>query len=128
MPAQFIEFNREDDDCLWVVLLQGSTDFREPLALAEGQALTEAIERDQILKVVVDMSLLPYFGSTVLEWLVTFWKKLRERGGVLVLFGPTPVGRDVLRVVRFDAIWPIAETREEALQMVRELFENPVEK
>jgi anti-anti-sigma factor len=118
MSAEFVEYHAESPDCLWVVLMNGTADFREPAAMQELQGLYAELAKYPTPKVVIDLSLLPYFGSTVLEWLVSFWKKLRDRQGAMVLFGPTPIGRDVLKVVRFDAIWPIAETREEALQLL----------
>ena len=64
--------------------------------------------------------MLPYFGSTLLEWIIATWKRMRENHGALVLFGPTSIGMDVLKVVRFDALVPIADTREDALRIVRE--------
>jgi anti-anti-sigma factor len=117
---QYIHFYIEGNDCLWVTPLDSSVDFRQPEALPELQELQRKITQDGLKRVVVDLSAMPHFGSVVLEWIVSLWKLLRAHDGTLVLHGASEVGREVLQLVRFDKIWPIAETREDALRLVRE--------
>jgi anti-anti-sigma factor len=116
---QYIHYYVEGDDCLWITPLDNSVDFRQPEALPELKELQDKIKDERFNRIVVDLSALPHFGSVVLEWLVSLWKQIRKRNGNLVLFAPSEVGREVLAVVKFDTIWPIAETREEALRLVR---------
>ena len=125
LSRHYLEFKREEPDCLWITPLDGSVDFRQPEAVPELRALQEEFEQSGVSRVVIDLSLLPYFGSTLLEWLIIFWKRVRERNGAMALFGPTQIGLDVLKVVRFDVLLPIADSREEALRMVREPCGDP---
>jgi anti-anti-sigma factor len=115
-----LEFHREEPDCLWVTPLDGSVDFRQPEANPESQEFLTALNSPGITRLVMDLSQIPYFGSTMLEWFIANWKIMRERNGIMVLFCPTPIGLDVLKVVHFDQIIPIAESREEAQRLLRD--------
>ena len=117
---RYLEFHREEPDCLWVTPLDGSIDFRQPQANPEFREYREELERSGVCRLVIDLSMLPYFGSTLLEWVITSFKRMRERNGAVVLFGPTQIGRDVLRIAHFDSLLPITDTREDALRTVRE--------
>lgn len=116
----YIHFETVGQDCLWITPLDSNIDFRQPEALPELKELDHKITREGFTRVVVDLSALPHFGSIVLEWLVALWKHVRSLNGNLVIFHPTEIGREVLHVVQFDRIWPILETREDALQAVRQ--------
>ena len=73
-----------------------------------------AVQRD-VKHVIVDLGQIPYFGSTVLEWMVQMWKRAKAKGGKLATCQASPIGREVLAAARFDLLWGIFGTREEAL-------------
>jgi anti-anti-sigma factor len=124
---QYIEFDNVADNTLWIAPLSGNVDFRQPQVVAELAQLYEHMETNNTRKVVLDLSLLSYFGSTLLEWMVLLWKKLRERRGVMVLFGPSPIGREVLTTVHFHNLWAISDVRDEALRLLNEQLANESE-
>ncbi|MEE8451280.1 MAG: STAS domain-containing protein [Thermoguttaceae bacterium] len=64
---------------------------------------------------VLDLSGTRYIGSTFIELMVRAWKRLRQRGGNMVLCGVQPFCAEVLRTTKLDTIWTVAATREEAL-------------
>jgi anti-anti-sigma factor len=92
--------------------------------LADHSILTELEEIRQerrdigVTKLVIDLAQAPFFGSSLLELIRVLWNDLMAKGGRLVLCNPSPVGREVLEVAKFDQIWPLVETRAEAFALL----------
>jgi anti-anti-sigma regulatory factor len=70
--------------------------------------------------VVVDLANVPYFrsNSNLLQALVTIWKHLRANGKTMALCNVSPIGRDILNTAKFDTLWSICSSRNEALERV----------
>lgn len=83
------------------------------------QPLLKAVLQPGIKGVVVDFEQLGYFGSSVLEALRHIWSELSPRDGRMSLCCVSEIGREILHVARFDTLWPVCATREEALASVR---------
>ena len=64
--------------------------------------------------VVVDFCQVSFFGSCLLAAIQRIYKHLNRIGGVLAICNVSEVGREVLHVSRFDELWQIYETREDA--------------
>lgn len=69
-------------------------------------------------KLVVDLAQAPFFGSSLLELIRVLWNDVASQGGRLVLCNPSAVGREVLEVSKFDKLWPLVDTREEAISLL----------
>ena len=69
-------------------------------------------------KVLLDLAQAEFFGSTLLELIRVLWNDISDAGGKLVLCSPTPFGREVLAIAKFDQVWPIVDTREQALALL----------
>jgi anti-anti-sigma factor len=82
---------------------------------SEWTAVQEQLETPGVKNVIVDLGEIPYFGSTVIEWMVQMWKRVRAKGGQLATCNASPIGREVLATARFDKVWGICDTREAAL-------------
>lgn len=67
---------------------------------------------------VIDLAKAAYFGSSLLEAIRILWNDLSARGGRIALCNPSDVGRDVLQVAKFDKVWPLVNSREEAIKLV----------
>jgi len=95
---------------------------------------TEAIERidfgleeqvaDFILKplrqqenplIVFDLSRVENFGSMFLALLIRCWRLAVSQGGSMALAGVTDRTRELLRVTALDTVWPIYDTKREAM-------------
>jgi anti-anti-sigma factor len=95
---------------------------------------TEAIERidfgleeqvaDMILKplrrqenplIVFDLSRVENFGSMFLALLIRCWRLALSQGGSMALSGVTERTRELLRVTALDTVWPIYDTKREAM-------------
>ncbi len=81
----------------------------------ELQTLQAIVACDDVKDVVVDFDEVPHFGSEMLGAIHMIWKRIRADGGKLVICNVSRVGREILQVAKFDLIWPIYESRSEAL-------------
>ena len=79
-----------------------------------GLLLTEATIADPP-RIVIDLSETTMIGSMFIELLVRAWKRLRERGGTLVLCGLQPFCAEVLRITQLDKLWETYPTQQEAV-------------
>lgn len=111
--AEALRFHR-DGDCLWVT---PQTSHADLCLTPEMDALRAELDSSGIVRIVVDLSGLPYFGSMLLDLLVVLWRRVARRDGRLILYKPSAVGREVLSAARLDQLWPVAETREEAMDL-----------
>ncbi len=85
-----------------------------------GQLLSEATYAEPPY-LILDLSQTQFIGSAFLELLVRAWKRVRQRGGAILLCGLQPLCRQVLETSRLYDLWPSFPTRDEALKAVAEL-------
>jgi anti-anti-sigma factor len=114
-PGRFVRIDRAGDS-LVVAPLFTFASFTEADLAAEWQAVQEQIDSPDVKNVIVDLGEIPYFGSTVLEWMVQMWKRAKAKGGTLATCNCSQIGREVLHAARFDTLWGVFATRDEALQ------------
>jgi anti-sigma B factor antagonist len=105
-------------DALVVTPLFTFAAFVEPDLANEWSEVQKQVEAPGVKNVVVDLSAIPYFGSTVLEWMVQMWKRAKAKGGKLATCQASPIGREVLITARFHQLWGICDSRAEALAWV----------
>lgn len=84
----------------------------------ELERLLALLARDVTKNVVLDLAQVSYVGSVMLAATQALWKRVRANRKKLVLCNVPEVGQEVLRVSKFDQIWPVYASREEALQAV----------
>jgi anti-sigma B factor antagonist len=86
-------------------------------SLVEGASalLLDQIRGAETPLVLFDLSRLGSFGSTFLALMIRCWKHASEKGGQMALCGVSPTVRDLLRVTSLDTVWPLYDTRPEAL-------------
>lgn len=85
----------------------------------EVAQLLALFQKEQCRDVLVDMEKVSFFGSVLLGALNTIFRQVRQRGGKLVICNLSGVGREVVHVARFDTLWVVCPTREEAFQLLR---------
>ena len=107
------------DNVLVVSLLRSVGSIAEDDARGEWADLLEQADDESIQHVLLDFSALHYFGSVMLEWMVSLWKKLRTRNGKLIICNVSSVGREILHTAKFDTLWDIYESHEEAMSSVK---------
>ncbi len=117
-PNEVITSQREGG-LITVVPLKRITDFPESEVQEQCEGILEQIENPNIETVILDMSAVSYFGSTMIKWMVSVWKKLRDRQGKFIVCNLSPVGLEILETARFDKIWSIAKSKSDALMIAR---------
>jgi anti-anti-sigma factor len=117
MSGKFVRIDRAGDS-LVVAPLFTFASFAEGDMAAEWLAVQKQLDEPDVKNVIVDLGEIPYFGSTVLEWMVQMWKRAKSKGGKLATCNCSQVGREVLHAARFDTLWEIFGTRDEALEAI----------
>ena len=92
--------------------------FRSHEASAELQEVLRQLAGAENPHVVVDFHQVPYFGSSLLETLLSLWSEIHSRGGTLALCNVSPVAREIIEVARFDTLWPIHSSLAVALAAI----------
>jgi anti-anti-sigma factor len=88
--------------------------FAEPEVATELTEVQEQIDSPDTEQVIIDLGEIPYFGSTVLEWMAQLWKRVKSKGGRLAVVRPSEIGREVLAAARLEKLWGIFDTRDQA--------------
>ena len=120
LPAKLAVYTRS---MLWQVgrVLTPAIGALEADAIREEWAdVLSRLDSDEAKHIVIDLEALGYFGSIVLELVVVLWKRLSARGGRLAFCNVSTVGLEILQAAKFDKIWPIASSRQEAIEAVRQ--------
>jgi anti-anti-sigma factor len=71
----------------------------------------EAMETGTTRNVAIDMSGITQIDSSALTIVLNFQRRLLEKGGKLVIFGPNAIIKDTLLIVGFNMAVPIYNTR-----------------
>lgn len=82
----------------------------------EVEEIMAAVRNEHCRDVLIDMEKATFFGSVLLGMLNAIWKHIRPRKGKLVLCNLSRLGGEVIHAARFDTLWEIYPTREEAKQ------------
>jgi anti-anti-sigma regulatory factor len=109
-----------EDGVLIVELLTAVSSLMDRGLLNELDGVRQMSRSGQVHSVVVDLGQAPYFGSSMLEALRALWTDLRVGQGKMVLCNASEVGREILLVAKFDHLWPIVNTRADALALVKD--------
>lgn len=81
----------------------------------EIAGLHRLLDDERITGFLVDTGQAPYFSSIVLGAVLAMCQKVRVRGGNAACCNASDGMRDVMKIMKLDAVLPYYETREEAL-------------
>lgn len=97
---------------IWIVGVRGrlAQDLTPKLEACLLQLLTEGHYR-----LAVNLTETSYINSGGLRALVTAWRKARQQGGNLVIYGLNAHLQEVFEMVGFDKVFQIYPSRKEAL-------------
>ena len=112
------DIERQDD----VVVVTPTADLREfeyqdIQAAAEG--ILDQLAAPGVTGVVLDFHRTDYYGSTALGFFIRMWKRISEHGGRMAFCNVSQHEREILGVTRLDGLWPVCQSRDEALAAVR---------
>jgi len=86
-----------------------------------ASSLLEWIELAQVKHVVIDFCKTDYFGSTALGFFTKMWKRVKSGAGRMALCNLSEHERDILKVTHLDKLWPIYNSRQKAVETVRNM-------
>ena len=104
------------DDVMIVELIGVVSSLADDSITQELEAVRQRLRTGGFRSVIVDLGQVAYFGSSMLEAIRALWNEVTPRHGRLVLCNASEVGREILQVAKFDRLWPLVETRQDALQ------------
>lgn len=102
---------RSIDGDIWVVSSKGRLD--QTLNPQLEQSLDELLDQGHH-RFMIDMSEVTYINSGGLRCLVTAWRKSRDEGGDLILFGLNSRLEEIFSLVGFDRVFQIYPTFDDA--------------
>jgi anti-sigma B factor antagonist len=80
-----------------------------------AELILKPLQRQENPLIVFDLSQVDNFGSMFLALLIRCWKLAMSRGGTMALAGVTERTRELLRMTSLDIVWPIYESKREAM-------------
>lgn len=84
----------------------------------ELDALIKRLDQPGLKHVIFDFQKVAYFGSSMLGAMHAVWKHVSASEGKMALCNLSDVEREVLEVSKFDTLWPVCASRDEALTAV----------
>jgi len=111
--TRFIRSEQQGDVLVITPLFTYAT-FAEASVTSELTEVQQQVDAPTTQQVIIDLGEIPYFGSTVLEWMAQLWKRVKSKGGRLAVVRPSQIGREVLSAARLERLWGIFETRDQA--------------
>jgi anti-anti-sigma regulatory factor len=112
--------DERNDDVLVVTVAQEGVGFAEHRRLQELDHLLHRLDEERLHRVVVDFGEVAAFGSAVLESLLAVWKRVKTHpDGCMACCRVAEPACIVLHLARFDTVWPLYDTLDDALAAVR---------
>ncbi len=109
---------------LVIMPLRNISSLAEDELQSQWDDLLAQLRQPEVKHVVFDFEKLNYFGSSMLEAMLFFWKEINEDGGKLAVCSVSETAREILKLSRFETLWPIFDTCDEALDWVNAADEN----
>ena len=80
-----------------------------------AETLRELIKDQDVCNMVVDFSTVSFFSSQMLGLLVDIWRRIKDKGGALLISGINPQLTRVFRITHLDKLFDFHETTEAAV-------------
>ena len=80
-----------------------------------AETLRELIKDQDVCNMVVDFSTVSFFSSQMLGLLVDIWRRIKDKGGTLLISGINPQLTRVFRITHLDKLFDFHETTEAAV-------------
>ena len=86
---------------------------------AVSELILKPLRRQEHPQIVFDLSRVKFFGSVFLALLIRCWQLVVSRGGTMVLSGVDERSRELLRITSLDIVWPIYQSKREAIEALQ---------
>jgi anti-anti-sigma factor len=81
----------------------------------EVDELLREIDDLGVQDVVIDLAEITFLNGIVLRAIRQIWKRMAEGGGNLAVCNVSDIGKEILRINRYDKLWEIYDSCEEAV-------------
>ncbi|QDV31584.1 MULTISPECIES: STAS domain-containing protein [Planctopirus] len=115
VPASYFEM-RKQGTVLRLHLKKSVSSLSDERILDEVDTVVASLKEHVPDAVVVDLSSAPYFGSCLLEVLRHIHEEAGRQGAKMVLYGASPIAREVLEISHFNRLIPLVSTEDQALK------------
>lgn len=86
---------------------------------SEAEAIARGLETSYAIRhVIIDLARCEYFGSPGIGFFMRLWTQVRARGGSMVVCNASELERELLALTRLNELWPICQSRDDALEAV----------
>ena len=110
--------SRLQEGALLVDVLKPVGSLADDAVLHELDLILQELNASGAKLVIVDFHQTAYFGSSLLESLRVIWRHLQPLDGQMALCNLSVVGREIIQLAKFDHVWPIANTVDEARRLL----------
>lgn len=107
-----------EDDVMIVAPRRNISSLAEQQVQAEWDGIVTTLEKSDVRHVVFDFHHVQYFGSSMLEAMLFLWKLLQREQGKMAVCNVSSTAQEILRLSKFDTIWPVCGTRTDAMDIV----------
>ena len=83
-----------------------------------ARGVVDVLSDLSIKNLVMDFQKTDYFGSTALALFVKFWKMVTDRNGCMAFCNLSEHELEILNATKLDKLWPICDSRVEAMKAV----------
>jgi anti-anti-sigma factor len=117
-PDEGLTIERHGD--LTVITASGAVE-RIDFGLEEqvAELILRPLRRQDNPSIVFDLTQAEGFGSMFLALMIRCWKLALSQGGTMALCGVSDRSRELLRVTALDMVWPIYESKREAMEALQ---------
>ncbi|HYW81204.1 MAG TPA: STAS domain-containing protein [Thermoguttaceae bacterium] len=131
MPTAHTFSVESENETLIVTPLRSVGSLAEENVRPELDAIIEEIRQRELKHAVIDLREITYFGTSMLEAMFAIWRRIRTDHnesaegetpqaetirGQMTLCNVSTMGREILRVSRFDTLWPICDSKDDAIR------------
>jgi anti-anti-sigma factor len=86
---------------------------------AEASEILEVFDRTANLSVAIDCRHTDFFDSAALGFFLKLWQRVRRLNGRMAFYNVSDHEKDILHVTKTDSLWPVCDSKSEALELLR---------
>ena len=115
LPSESFRVERHGDVAV-IIPASEVESMPENLIQQAAEIVLAPLRKDPPAGLVIDLSEVKFFGSVFISFLLKCHMLVKKHGSEVVLAGASERIRELLHLTALDTLWPLYDTRTEALQ------------
>ncbi len=107
-----------EQDTIVVTPVRNLGELDSELFSVDVDGITRLLEQQRARNVVIDFCRTEFFGSDAIHLFLKIYRRVRENRGRMSFCGVSPNEQEVLAMMALDTLWPVFETRDDAINFV----------